>query len=258
MKDAIMKYGVIATLVNADNRFHNYSHGIFKNSDTECNGDPCSFSGANHAVAIVGWGKDEDDGEYWIIRNSWGGTWGENGYMRIKMKSARIACSATVLIPEPATYISPDYASHSSTIISGHNAKTIAAEEIVLVPGFEAAYGSEYVAEIQPMPTIPPTVIDFSELAQIGRGHKTKLKSNVENTKRFDSISVYPNPVHSSVSISGISDIPSIKVFIYTTTGKLLLSAIDNQIDLSQLPKGIYILKVETKEITSAIKIIKK
>ncbi|MBR1834956.1 MAG: DUF333 domain-containing protein [Bacteroidales bacterium] len=258
MKDAIMKYGVIATLVNADNRFHNYSHGIFKNSDTECNGDPCSFSEANHAVAIVGWGKDEDDGEYWIIRNSWGSTWGENGYMRIKMKSARIACSATVLIPEPATYISPDYASHSSTIISGHNAKTIAAEEIVLAPGFEAAYGSEYVAEIQPMPTIPPTVIDFSELAQIGRGHKTKLKSNVENTKRFDSISVYPNPVHSSVSISGISDIPSIKVFIYATTGKLLLSAIDNQIDLSQLPKGIYILKVETKEITSAIKIIKK
>ena len=33
-----------------------------------------------HAVALTGWGPD-----YWIIKNSWGTEWGENGFGRIKM-----------------------------------------------------------------------------------------------------------------------------------------------------------------------------
>ncbi len=36
---------------------------------------------ANHAVVLVGW--DDSDG-CWIIKNSWGQGWGENGYARVK------------------------------------------------------------------------------------------------------------------------------------------------------------------------------
>jgi len=36
-----------------------------------------------HAVKIVGWGK-EGTQFYWIVQNSWGPTWGEDGFFRLK------------------------------------------------------------------------------------------------------------------------------------------------------------------------------
>ena len=40
----------------------------------------------NHLVSIVGWEK-YDDGEYWIIRNSWGTSWADQGYINVDNKS---------------------------------------------------------------------------------------------------------------------------------------------------------------------------
>jgi len=42
----------------------------------------------NHAVVLTGYGTDEASGEdYYLVRNSWGGHWGEGGYIRIKRDS---------------------------------------------------------------------------------------------------------------------------------------------------------------------------
>ena len=38
----------------------------------------------NHAVLVVGYGKDTDGPDYWLAKNSWGTTWGDNGYLKIK------------------------------------------------------------------------------------------------------------------------------------------------------------------------------
>ena len=41
----------------------------------------------NHAVQLVGYGTDATDGDYWLVRNSWGGSWGEEGYIRLARRS---------------------------------------------------------------------------------------------------------------------------------------------------------------------------
>lgn len=56
--------------------FQLYSGGVF---DGECPGEPDDL---DHAVVIVGWGS-LGGLDYWIVRNSWGTEWGEEGYIHM-------------------------------------------------------------------------------------------------------------------------------------------------------------------------------
>ncbi|CAF0927531.1 unnamed protein product [Didymodactylos carnosus] len=66
--------------INADNRyFSHYASGIINPSD--CGN---TVNDLNHAVLVVGYGRDQNlNLDYWIIRNSWGQSWGEKGYFRM-------------------------------------------------------------------------------------------------------------------------------------------------------------------------------
>jgi len=97
MKTAIMTNGPIDVAVDVIDEFYDYVDGIYTDTNTSCPESPCYYTFSNHAISLVGWGTDPEYGDYWILRNSWTSSWGEDGYMRISITSATVACSAVYL-----------------------------------------------------------------------------------------------------------------------------------------------------------------
>ncbi|CAH0717960.1 unnamed protein product, partial [Brenthis ino] len=73
----IMDSGPVQAVMTVYQDFFHYRDGVYRHSyygDQEMKG--------LHSVRIVGWGEERGD-RYWIVANSWGCDWGENGYFRI-------------------------------------------------------------------------------------------------------------------------------------------------------------------------------
>uniref|UniRef100_A0A7N1A9U8 Cysteine protease n=1 Tax=Kalanchoe fedtschenkoi TaxID=63787 RepID=A0A7N1A9U8_KALFE len=76
--------------------FQLYGSGVYNGS---CNADLLT-----HGVVIVGYDVTEEEGKpYWILKNSWGLDWGEDGYMRIDkdVKDKRGKCGLAMLASYP-------------------------------------------------------------------------------------------------------------------------------------------------------------
>ncbi|KAA6372706.1 MAG: putative Cathepsin B [Streblomastix strix] len=69
-----------------------YSSGIYQHQVGPLEG--------GHAVLLIGWGV-ENDVPYWLIQNSWGPDWGEEGHFRILRGSNECECESDVTLAYP-------------------------------------------------------------------------------------------------------------------------------------------------------------
>ncbi len=74
MLNEIYQRGPISCSVSVTEQLRNYTSGIFV--------DKTGRTSDDHEVSVTGWGE-ENGTKYWIIRNSWGSYWGENGTFRL-------------------------------------------------------------------------------------------------------------------------------------------------------------------------------
>jgi C1A family cysteine protease len=91
-KAAIMQYGAVGCGIAADDAFMNHPAGsVFTGSGSKT---------VDHDVILVGW---DDATNSWILRNSWGPDWCENGYIRISYGANMVGSESVWAVKSPAT-----------------------------------------------------------------------------------------------------------------------------------------------------------
>lgn len=81
MREELVKNGPIAVSFEVYKDFLAYKGGIYHHTGIEDKFNPWEIT--NHVVLIVGYGE-EDGTKYWVVKNSWGTEWGEQGFFRIR------------------------------------------------------------------------------------------------------------------------------------------------------------------------------
>merc|ERR1711970_225440 len=107
MKAELFRHGPIAVGFEVLDDFRYYKEGIYRHTGLMSRiNNVTGFEETNHAVLIVGYGHcDKHNMDYWIVKNSWGDQWGEDGYFRIVRGEDNVAIESMA----QASYVIPPF-----------------------------------------------------------------------------------------------------------------------------------------------------
>lgn len=74
LQNKVASVGPVSVAVEVGHRFQFYHSGVYN--------EPACGHKLNHAMLAVGFGR-EGNSDYWLVKNSWGGGWGDRGYIKM-------------------------------------------------------------------------------------------------------------------------------------------------------------------------------
>merc|ERR1712226_360592 len=80
VKEAIFNKGPLAVGMYVGGTFSSYKSGVYVPASSDC--PNLEKTGINHAMTAVAYGR-ENGLDYWLIKNSWGPNWGDNGFIKV-------------------------------------------------------------------------------------------------------------------------------------------------------------------------------
>jgi len=104
---AVFLNGPVSIAYEVVSDFRDYKTGVYHS--TICNN---TADDVNHAVLAVGFGH-QDGMDYWIVKNSWGTAWGDNGFFKIQRGVNMCGISNCNSYPQDVV----DVATHQPTIL---------------------------------------------------------------------------------------------------------------------------------------------
>merc|ERR1719348_222840 len=89
MKKLVYEHGAVLAGVKSAGPFGSYKGGVFSGCHPG--------TAIDHAISVVGYGT-ENGVPYWLIKNSWGTGWGENGFIKLERGSGMCGIGRSISV----------------------------------------------------------------------------------------------------------------------------------------------------------------
>jgi hypothetical protein len=163
IKQAIMTYGPVSVGCAVTQAFGAYTGGVFNEDDPNAS--------INHAVALVGWDDAQGTEGVWILRNSWGSWWGEEGYMRIEYGVCRVGYGACYVNYPAKTKVDITGGLFGVSVgfhNMGNTTTTNVQWSITLKGGVYGLINTTYQGTLD---TLEPSMVAYQNIPRFGFGH---------------------------------------------------------------------------------------